>query len=126
MFVGLCVRQSWTQASGAPSKLILFACQISNGRSISPELEVLFWEYQKYLNPNEAGPPLLIPISLVRSQACRVAVFKYPKRLDAEESDEEGYSSGRRVGAATRVWATVGLTRVSESFLLIFYCTITD
>ncbi len=81
---------------------------------ISPELEIKFWKFNEYLDPLSAGPSALIPISLVRSQACRVAVYKYPKRHNAEESDAEGELAGMPVGRAIKVWATVGVTRVSS------------
>lgn len=95
---------------------------------ISPELEVKFWAYNDYLRFGEEGPPQLIPPSLVKSQACRLAIH-LPHAQSASE-DPEGDDDNVNVGMAevqatesgeqdeagnTLVWATIGLSRVSNS-----------
>ncbi|EMD32048.1 hypothetical protein CERSUDRAFT_77644 [Gelatoporia subvermispora B] len=67
-----------------------------------PELEVLFWEYNKYLDPQQEGPPSIIP-------ACRCTLRKYPRHESDEEEDLANESADK---TAKRIWATVGLTQV--------------
>ena len=100
---------------------------------ISPELEVKFWAYNDYLRPGEEGPPQLIPPSLVKSQACRLAIH-LPRAQSASEEPEED-DDNVNVGTAelqavelgeqdemgaTLVWATIGLSRVGNQLIPCF------
>lgn len=58
-------------------------------------------------NPSQSGPPHLVPVTTVVSQACRLAVSLDRLYFDDEE---------RAADAMTKVaWATIGLTRVRSS-----------
>ncbi|GJE84480.1 hypothetical protein PsYK624_005560 [Phanerochaete sordida] len=76
-----------------------------------PELEVLFWEHGVYLDPNREGPPFLLPVKAVLSQACRLAI-RLPSQHETDEPPEE--DAPERRGAM--IWATCGLTRVRTLF----------
>ncbi|KAF7293363.1 alcohol dehydrogenase [Mycena kentingensis (nom. inval.)] len=77
-----------------------------------PELEIFSWEYDQYLQSGDPGPPHIIPLASVISQASRLTV-NIKKRVveeddDDDASDVEAESSD---GAIRKVWFTAGLTR---------------
>ena len=72
--------------------------------AFSPELEVHFWHFDKYLSKEEPGPPNLIKPSSIISQACRVAILL----PGGDASDEQPTEANR-----TKIWVTIGLSRVS-------------
>ncbi|KAL5478281.1 hypothetical protein ACEPAI_2465 [Sanghuangporus weigelae] len=93
-----------------------------------PELEIRFWVYNDYLCYGE-GLPVVIPPSLVKSQACRLATY-FPRARSASDGLEEDKDNTQTEGegetaqeltcdieeqeeAAELVWATIGLSRVS-------------
>ena len=72
--------------------------------TFSPELEVNFWHFDKYLSEEDEGPPGLIKPSSIISQACRLPIL-----LPGGTAPEEQPTEDNR----TKVWVTIGLTRVS-------------
>ena len=70
----------------------------------SPELEIALWEFDTYLEDTD-GPPQLLPVDDILSQACRIRITY---RDDREDEDQEPAT------ARKRIWATVGLTKVSS------------
>ena len=71
----------------------------------SPELEVALWEFDTYLADTE-GPPPLLPVDDILSQACRIRIMY---RNDREDEDWEPATERQKI------WATVGLTKVCPS-----------
>src|ERR1700720_747807 len=83
----------------------------------SPELEVLFWQHGKFLNPDVAGPPRFVSVDVVLSQASRLAIkLTEPNPMgynsDAEEADVP--PSNHRL-----VWMSIGHTLVRIRFLIM-------
>ena len=80
----------------------------------------MFWEHATFLDPAVEGPPALIPAQAIISQACRVtlrqlttttATVSTADSTSSIDSEDEDPSRGRE----TRIWATIGLTRVRGS-----------
>lgn len=92
----------------------------------SPELEVTAWKYKTYLDPAVEGPPLIIPITEVLSQACRLTLTVQEIRSQDVQSDDdddvrEGTATDQAPCETHHVWMTVGLTRVRALTYLICY-----
>ncbi|KAF7359564.1 alcohol dehydrogenase [Mycena venus] len=81
-----------------------------------PELEIFAWTHHKFL-PADAGPSRIIPVTSIRSQACRLSVKHKSRTLDSESGDEDEDEDNTDVeGESTEanpriVWLTVGLSR---------------
>lgn len=68
----------------------------------------MFWKYGVYLNPDVEGPPSLVAVDGILSQACRLTITPPPKHQeDDDERDESAIAPELR-----KIWATCGLTRV--------------
>lgn len=115
---------------------IFFRISRSTYSLFSPQLEVSFFEFDKYLGSAAGPPPLLTPEKVV-SQAGRVRVALHEPRIldpetedapthdfieqeqeeeqedEQEEQDEQGQEEEER-----KIWVTVGLTRVCSPVLL--------
>lgn len=76
----------------------------------------MFWKYGVYMDPDVGGPPYLVPIEGVLSQACRLTITPPPKHpSDNDERDEDTIAPELR-----KVWATCGLTRVCSYYPPLF------
>ncbi|KAF7372087.1 alcohol dehydrogenase [Mycena venus] len=77
-----------------------------------PELEIFSWEYGQFLRRGDPGPPRIVPVSAILSQACRLTVNHKKQILhdDSDSDDDEGGESSD--GPARKIWFTAGLTRV--------------
>ena len=92
---------------------------------LSPQLEIRFWRFNEYLDARTQGPPAIIPVLLVQSQAARVPIRKYPVHASKVVYDEDHGSYLRRRGAPDRIWATIGLTRVCLHLRLLLKYNLT-
>ncbi|KAF7290474.1 alcohol dehydrogenase [Mycena kentingensis (nom. inval.)] len=80
-----------------------------------PELEIYAWVHGVYLQPGEPGPPHIIPLDLVISQASRLTV-ELQERIAEPDGDDVGDEEGNvesetRDGTKRKIWFTAGLTR---------------
>ncbi len=89
---------------------------------VSPELEVSFWEYNRFLQPDEDGPPALIPPSIIKSQASRLTVILPWDRITVEDQDpdeaqaEDDSEDTEPVGDKRKAWVTIGLMCVHNHY----------
>ncbi|KAK6993189.1 alcohol dehydrogenase [Favolaschia claudopus] len=77
-----------------------------------PELEVFAWEHGQFLRRGESGPPRIVPVSSIHSQACRLTVNQKAQILaddDGSDSSDEGAESSDE--PARKIWFTAGLSR---------------
>ena len=98
-----------------------FSPQLTLFVNTSPELEVAFWEYGTFLDPQVEGPAAVVPAHEITSQACRVTLRRYPCSPSADEEDEDDDlavpPTSLRADNSSRLWATIGLTRVSGDLI---------
>ncbi|KAF7982766.1 hypothetical protein HWV62_26670 [Athelia sp. TMB] len=81
--------------------------------SQAPELEIFFWEHATFLGADDIGPPRIIPIMSILSQAARLAMVKTIRDVDGYDSDQDEDASNQpseSVRESQKVWVTVGLT----------------
>lgn len=88
---------------------MLYIQSSTNHGTSSPELEVSFWKHGLYMNPDVKGPPYLVPIKGILSQACRLTIIQATPHEDDEDDEDEDQDPGLE----RKVWATCGLTKVS-------------
>lgn len=77
----------------------------------------MFWKHGVYMNPMVEGPPYLVPIDGILSQACRLTISPPPKHPDDEDDERD---ASELAPVPQKNWATCGLTRVRYSFLPLF------
>jgi hypothetical protein len=78
----------------------------------SPELEVFFWKHNVFLNPDHSGPPRLISVDSVLSQASRVTVKINEAHPDGyADSDAEDADPETPLGHEL-VWVSIGHSMV--------------
>lgn len=92
------------------SSNLLFTKHLNSERH-SPELEIFFWEHAEFLGPTDPGPPRIIPVLSIISQAARLAITKNIRDPDGYGSDEDG-ADRPMVRASQKLWVTIGLTMV--------------
>ena len=75
------------------------------------------WKHNTFLGPSDEGPPRIIPVSSILSQAARLTILQNDRGTaggyDSDLEDdvvETGLSS-------VKVWVTIGLTLVPEKTL---------
>ncbi|KAK6991660.1 hypothetical protein R3P38DRAFT_2473625, partial [Favolaschia claudopus] len=75
-----------------------------------PELEIFSWDYGTFLRRTDPGPPRLVPVSEILSQACRLTInCKKQILVDSEEDDDDADGESYE-GPTRKVWFTAGLT----------------
>lgn len=78
------------------------------------------------------GPPFLVKIDSILSQACRLTVSIRDKRTDdvvSDDEDDERPQKRARIAASKvvqKVWLTIGLTRVCTGYKLLHFSTDTE
>ncbi len=84
-----------------------------------PELEVMAWRHNTYLNPAVEGPSFLIPAANILSQVCWLTLSMHEARTEEVGSDNNGnlqeQTRMHHQGLCTtvsKVWLTAGFTRV--------------
>jgi hypothetical protein len=125
MFGGFRGMKTSTQVHGTRSKPQPTTLQFKLNPDVlhSPELEVFFWKFNKYLGRFDLGPPPLIPVTDILSQACRLRLIRrLPAAID--EDDNSGLDSDEEEDddrdVLTEVyWVTAGLTRVCVHILKV-------
>ncbi|KAG1881234.1 hypothetical protein F4604DRAFT_1922240 [Suillus subluteus] len=64
-----------------------------------PELEIYFWDFNKFLDNMKDGPSRFIPIGSILSQACRLKVMQHVEDPKINKQVKKPF------------WVTIGLTR---------------
>ena len=101
-------------------------CPLAYVNIISPELEIMAWKHNSYLDPAVEGPPCIIPLTSILSQACRLTLTVPEARAeDVASDDEDSHGPVPRPSASpgmgAKVWITAGLTRVWTSINCVFF-----
>ncbi|KAF7372541.1 alcohol dehydrogenase [Mycena venus] len=76
-----------------------------------PELEIFSWEHGQFLRRGDPGPPRIVPVSAILSQACRLTINHKKQILhdDSDSDEDEGGESSD--GPTCKIWFTAGLTQ---------------
>ncbi|GJF00872.1 hypothetical protein PsYK624_171740 [Phanerochaete sordida] len=72
-----------------------------------PELEVLFWKFNEYLNPDREGPPFFLLPDEILSQAARLTLLTPSKH----HNDDDETLLADQPNPQRKIWATCGLTK---------------
>lgn len=75
-------------------------------------MEVFVWEHNTFLGPLDDGPPRIIPVASILSQAARLTILQNDRGTgggyDSDIEDDRIESSVSSV----KVWVTIGLALV--------------
>jgi hypothetical protein len=88
----------------------------------SPELKVFFWKHNTFLNSNLAGPPRLVPVHSIQSQASRLTIKinePHPDGYDSDADESDILPLEHRL-----VWMSVGLSLVCSRHNIQHYADV--
>jgi hypothetical protein len=73
---------------------------------------VFVWEHNSFLSPSDDGPPRIIPVTSILSQAARLTISQNDRGTSGGYDSELEDDAIEATFSSVNVWVTIGLTLV--------------